>query len=287
MTQDVQYSTIESVQARWAEEGEGVPVLLVHGGGQGYCLDVWKDISADLSQRGWRVVAVDLPGYGGTKLAADLHAIPVVDFLKSFIDEVCGGKAHLAGHSVNGNHVVNLALRSPECLFSATTIGTGRLLPGFEQPGAGTQPGARPGGGGAGEARTGEPQPPTIDAVKATLLRDVFDPETLTDERLELVHGMIVANFEQSLAARRAGGARDQSLDEAEPLWTQLGDVKVPFMAVFGDGDKNGAGTRAGYLVKECPNVRVELVPNCRHLVQWDAPLVLSRLLNDFCNSTS
>jgi pimeloyl-ACP methyl ester carboxylesterase len=276
VAQNIHQSTIESVNTRWADEGDGTPILLVHGGGQGYCLDVWKDVSADLS-KDWRVVAVDLPGYGGTELASNFHPIPIVDFLQTFIDEICDGKAHLVGHSVNGNHVVNLALRSPEVLLSATTVGTGRLLPGYENPG-------RPGGGGGGAQRTGEPQPPTIDEVKATLLRDVFDEATLTDERLKLVHDMIIANFDQSLAARRAGGARDQSLDDAEPLWTQLGDVKVPFMAVFGDGDKNGAGTRAADLIRERPNIRVELIPNCRHLVQWDAPLVLSQLLNNFCS---
>jgi pimeloyl-ACP methyl ester carboxylesterase len=272
--QAIHYANVGSAHTRWADEGEGRAAVFVHGGGLGYSLEVWKEVSELLAASGWRAVAVDLPGYGESD--NDAPDRTVVDFLRGFIAEVSSEPVHLVGHSVNGSHVIELALAAPELLLSATTIGTGRVLPGYELP------------AGPRAAATGVPRPapqePTLDAIRQTLLRGVFDPATLTDERLERVlHFSTGANFEKSLARRGRGG--DDGGSDALPLWQRLNDAKIPLMAVFGDGDKNKAVDLVPRMPAECPNVLVHLIPNCRHLVQWDAPETLTEDLVGFFSS--
>jgi 4,5:9,10-diseco-3-hydroxy-5,9,17-trioxoandrosta-1(10),2-diene-4-oate hydrolase len=276
--QSVHYSEVDSVPTRWADEGEGQSVLLVHGGGAGYSLEVWSDVSSRLAERGLRAVAVDLPGYGETD--NDLPERTPVDFLSTFIAEVCGTSVHLVGHSVNGSHVIELALARPDLLLSATTVGTGRVLPGYEIP---TSPPRA-------SAPEGTPRPapkePTFDDVKKNLLRDVFDEATLTDERInQVLRNSTGANFAKLLARRGRRG--DDGASESVPLWQRMNDSKVPLMAVFGDGDKNNARELVPRMPAETPNVVVHLIPDCRHLVQWDAPDSLTDYLVQFISSLS
>jgi 4,5:9,10-diseco-3-hydroxy-5,9,17-trioxoandrosta-1(10),2-diene-4-oate hydrolase len=272
--QSIHFAEVGSVHTRWADEGSGQAVVFVHGGGLGYSLEVWEDVSSRLAERGWRAVAVDLPGCGESD--NDAPERTVVDFLRSFISDVCGGPVHLVGHSVNGSHVIEFALASPELLLSATTIGTGRVLPGYEVP-------AGPRAVGTAGPRPA-PQEPTLDDIRKNLLRDVFDPSTLTDERLgRILRFSTGANFEKSLARRGRGG--DDGGSDAAPLWQRLTAAEVPLMAIFGDGDKNKAVELVPRMSTETPNVLVHLIPNCRHLVQWDAPDALTGYLVDFFSS--
>lgn len=266
------FSDVGGIRTRWSSQGTGESVLLVHGGGLGYSLSVWNTVSDHLAERGWNPIALDLPGYGESSPPNDLEKYSVVDFLGAFIEEVCDDRVHLVGHSVNGNHVVNLAQSHPEVLISATTVGTGRLLPGYVEPKRKAQ--------NSSALPVADKAEPTLDDVRAVLTRDVYDPQVITEDRLQSVYEMSIgSNFVQSVSR---GGLRRET---AEPLWQKVQNLQVPLLTVFGAMDKNQAGILAPQLVKECPSVRVELIPNCAHLVQWDNPGVLVELMIDFFES--
>lgn len=268
----VMFSNVGGIRTRWSSQGSGEPVLLVHGGGLGYSLSVWDAVSDLLAERGWKPIALDLPGYGESSPPTDLETYSAVEFLRSFIDEVCNERVHLVGHSVNGNHIVNLSLSHPENLLSATTVGTGRLLPGYTELKRNVES--------SSASPSEKKSEPTREDVRVVLTRDVFDPQVVTEDRLESVYEMSVgANFVQSIA--RSSLRREI----AEPLWQKLQNLQVPLLAVFGAMDKNRAGALAPQLVKECPSVRVEVIPDCSHLVQWDKPEVLVELMTDFYES--
>ncbi len=93
---------------------DGPPVLLVHGtaGWGGF----WRNVSAHLAGRGWRVIAVDLPpfGYSAHDPQARSDRASQAARLAAVIERAAGRPAVVVGHSFGSGPVVELALRTPE-----------------------------------------------------------------------------------------------------------------------------------------------------------------------------
>jgi pimeloyl-ACP methyl ester carboxylesterase len=93
------------------EEGEGPPLLLVHGSpGDGRS---WARVVPHLRDR-FRVICPDLPGYGGSdRLAVDQPQGRVVA-MGAAVAHLAGhveGPVHVAGHSFGGNIALQAALQ--------------------------------------------------------------------------------------------------------------------------------------------------------------------------------
>ena len=108
-------------------EGDGTPVLLVHGFGAD--LNAWMFNQPVLAERR-RVIAVDLPGHGGSDKAVDGgKAETLADAVAGAADALDIGRAHLVGHSLGGAIAALLALRRPERVASLTLIASAGLGP--------------------------------------------------------------------------------------------------------------------------------------------------------------
>jgi pyruvate dehydrogenase E2 component (dihydrolipoyllysine-residue acetyltransferase) len=108
-------------------EGDSVPVLLLHGFGAD--LSTWMFTQPALAE-GRRVVAVDLPGHGGsTKHVDRVDADSLVAILGEVLDALGIARAHLVGHSMGGGIVSAFALRSPERVATLTLIASASLGP--------------------------------------------------------------------------------------------------------------------------------------------------------------
>jgi pimeloyl-ACP methyl ester carboxylesterase len=91
--------------------GSGEPLLLVHGLGSHY--HVWDPVMERLAAER-EVVAIDLPGFGGSApLPGDgaLDAQQLTDAVASFLDELGWDRAHIAGNSLGGWVALELAKR--------------------------------------------------------------------------------------------------------------------------------------------------------------------------------
>ena len=108
-------------------EGDGVPVLLVHGFGAD--LNTWMFTQPALAA-GRHAVALDLPGHGGS--AKDVGAADV-ESLSDAVEGALGAlgveQVHLVGHSMGGAIAASLALRRPERVASLTLIASAGLGP--------------------------------------------------------------------------------------------------------------------------------------------------------------
>jgi pyruvate dehydrogenase E2 component (dihydrolipoamide acetyltransferase) len=113
-------------------EGEGVPVLLVHGFGAD--LNTWMFTQPALAEER-RVIALDLPGHGGS--AKEMGAGDG-DSLTDAVEAALGAleieRVHLVGHSMGGAIATLLALRRPERVSSLTLIGSAGLGPEINGP---------------------------------------------------------------------------------------------------------------------------------------------------------
>ena len=108
-------------------EGEGVPVLLLHGFGAD--LNTWMFTQPALAE-GRRVIALDLPGHGGSaKDVGSGNAEHFTDAVASAAGALGIERVHLVGHSMGGAVAASLALRRPELVATLTLIASAGLGP--------------------------------------------------------------------------------------------------------------------------------------------------------------
>ena len=107
----------------YTDNGSGIPVVFLHG----FCEthQIWQSFSSSLSEN-YRVICLDLPGFGQSKLLPTGFSIAdvasnVISFLKGLKVESCV----LVGHSLGGYVTLEMAHQQPEfvngfCLFHST-----------------------------------------------------------------------------------------------------------------------------------------------------------------------
>lgn len=88
--------------------GRGEPLVLVHGVGSRW--QVWEPIIDTLAAE-FDVIAVDLPGFGASAPLAHTTVSTLADALVDFLAEQGIDTPHLAGNSMGGGIVLDLAAR--------------------------------------------------------------------------------------------------------------------------------------------------------------------------------
>jgi len=113
----VRLSTIESngIRMRVAEMGEGPVVLLAHGWPESWYS--WRHQLAALAEAGYRAIAPDMRGYGGTDAPEDVDAYDVITLagdLVGILDALGVDKAVMVGHDWGAPVATHAVLLHPE-----------------------------------------------------------------------------------------------------------------------------------------------------------------------------
>ena len=96
---------------RYRTAGEGPPLVLVHG--LGCSADYWMKNGPWLAASGYRVLAMDLPGFGRTDGPAFLSIIQQAFAVSAFVETLKLGPAAFVGHSLSCQTVLELAATEP------------------------------------------------------------------------------------------------------------------------------------------------------------------------------
>lgn len=106
----------------------GQPSLLfIHGAGMTHT--VWALQSRYFASRGRNVLAVDLPGHGGSEGAA-LDSIPALaDWIVALLEQLDLGQAALIGHSMGALVALDAAARYPEWVSALGLLGVAADMP--------------------------------------------------------------------------------------------------------------------------------------------------------------
>ena len=119
---------------RFVEAGAGAPLVLVHDFGA--TREVWTAAVMRLAQR-FRVVAPDLPGFGGSeKPDPQRYAYGWDAFSDSLFDLIAGlglGRVHVCGHGMGGGIALSLAARHP-ALVHKLVLASALIYPPMEHP---------------------------------------------------------------------------------------------------------------------------------------------------------
>jgi pimeloyl-ACP methyl ester carboxylesterase len=224
----------DNVEIAFLDEGEGEPIVLVHGFASNAAVNWvppgWLGL---LTAAGRRVIALDNRGHGASTKLYDppaYHSILMAADIRALLDHLALERADVMGYSMGARITAFLALEDPQRVRSAIFGGLGsRLIDGMGDPDDVAQ---------ALEA-------PSLDAVndpRARMFR-VFAEQTKSDLR--------------ALAACMRGSS--QTLTRAE-----IATIRVPALVAL--GTKDAIGGSAPELANLLPAGRALEIPGRDHM---------------------
>ena len=222
------------VEIAYLDEGEGDPVVLVHGFASNKNVNwVYPTWVSELRKKGYRVIAFDNRGHGdSSKLCdpEDYHIGTMASDITALMDHLAIARADVMGYSLGARMMGILAQTRPERVRSAIFGGLGIGL--IE-------------GGGPGES--------VARALEAPSLDDVTDPFARTFR----------AFADQTRSDRRALAA---CLRGSRRLMTQaeVAGIRVPTLIAVGTKDKIAGSARA--LANVISGAEVLDIPNRDHM---------------------
>jgi pimeloyl-ACP methyl ester carboxylesterase len=259
------FVTVDGLRTRYIEEGEGPPVLLLHGASLGSSADVFIRNLGPLARAGFRVIAFDQPGFGLTDVPADHSPAYRRDFIPKFMDALGLKRAALIGHSQAGNPAVQLALKEPARYSHVIVLGTGSLLPPLDGAGDAEGPAQQR------LERRMAAEEPTLEDTRKLLEATLFHHELITDDELALRHARSIGQNFEAFVARNKQAEEAPAKEPKTPMWQRLAEIQVPLLLIFGADDRARAADRANLLKQKMPTLDIHIIPNCKHLVPWDA----------------
>jgi pimeloyl-ACP methyl ester carboxylesterase len=127
-----QYFDSNGVQIHYTDEGQGEPVILIHGFAANADLN-WRllGITQALANE-YRVIVLDNRGHGLSDKPhdAEQYGVEMVRDVIRLMDHLQIEKAHVVGYSMGGFITLKLAIMFPDRLFGAAPCGAGWQVPG-------------------------------------------------------------------------------------------------------------------------------------------------------------
>jgi len=266
-------STVEAAGLRLAyrEQGEGPPVLLLHGWPTSSYL--WRNVMPPIAEAN-RVIALDLPGFGGSDKPPDVR----YDFeffegaLDGFLAALGVDEVAIAVHDLGGPVGVHWALHRPQRVTKVALLNT-LVYPEFSEAviafiQACTQPELRD--------QLTSPQ-----GLEAAMKLGVADESNVTDDVVSAVQEPFQTT-EARLALAAAGvGLEPEGFAEIARL---LPSLEVPVRAIYGEQDRilpDIAETMAR-VKRDVPHAEVTSLPGCGHFLQEEEPQEIGQQLARF-----
>jgi len=121
----IKFAEFRKTKVRYSDKGKGRVIVLLHGFLES--LEIFEEFSAKLS-KGFRVIAIDLPGHGQTPNVGYIHSMELMaQCVKEVMDQLHLKKYVVVGHSMGGYVALAFAELFPEpvaglCLFHSTAM---------------------------------------------------------------------------------------------------------------------------------------------------------------------
>ena len=226
-------------------------VIFIHGSGPG--ASGWsnfkKNVNA-LSETGYRVIVIDIPGYGQTSKPTD--AIYNLDFFTHYLDEFLVLKnitqAILIGNSLGGAIAIGYALDHPDKVSHLILMATGGIEEReiyFATEGI--------------QAMVKYPMgsPEFTKEVLGELLKLlVFDPKHVTQELIDERWQILQTQNAQVLASMQIPNLTDR-----------LQELSIPILGFWGYEDKFCPISGAHTIISHCNDARMNMLSQCGHWV--------------------
>ncbi len=275
----VKHVLVDGIDLAYVDSGGRKPPMVFLHGLSSY-MGFWE-YQVPAFQQQYRVLALDLPGYGASGRPDAPYTPPwFADTVAAWLDALgVREPAIVAGHSMGGQVAVHLALRHPDRV--------GRLIlsapAGFERFGAGA---ARTMRTYWHETRAMEASEENIRANFLTMVFNRHDEgvERFIEERVRVGQSAAFRGTSVAVSRSVAGMLDNLVLDLAK-------DVRAPTLIVYGTDDRmipnpvfNGGRTRtiAEQAAAAIPGSRLVMIPGAGHTVHHDAPRAFNDAVGEF-----
>jgi len=264
--------TIEGINISYIDEGEGMPLVLVHGIPTSSFL--WRAMVDELTAHG-RVIGPDLPGFGFSDppTGGDYSISHYAHILGSFLEALSIEKGVLICHDFGGPVTVMYALRHPERYQRLIILDTflhtdlpdwglfykiakiwpvGEVLMGF-----------------AGES-----------IAQSGLEAGVVNKSRITKEvirRYYMPDGSADKLNKTYLGTLRVDHVKDLTFIEQN-----LKAIDKPTLIVWGENDVYLPLSLADRIHQDIVGSKIEIIPNCGHFLQEDEPRKLTEIIVRF-----
>lgn len=266
------YLNLNGKALAYQEEGQGVPVVMLHGWPQ--TSHVWRKLTPLLSPR-HRVIRIDLPGLGESQGTGAFDTGSVADLIASATRQLGVTRYHLVGHDVGAWVAASLALRHPGQLETLTVVDAG--IPGL-MPDELFQPG--------NAARVWQFYFHAVADIPELLTRGrekeylgwYFQNKTVVKEAFtEHDIELYVAQYRRDGAMSNGFGYYRAFATSAEQNRAVKERLTLPVLAV---GGESGVGASLGSAMrKAATDVTTTVLAHCGHYVPEERPQDLAQAL--------
>jgi pimeloyl-ACP methyl ester carboxylesterase len=225
--------------------GSGDPIILLHANTG--TSENWQKQTPALVQAGYRVIAIDRPGWGKSTVRAGMKPISVAEDLDALADQLKLDKFHLLGVAGGGYIALDYAAWRPQRLKSLVVAASGLGLVGDEEAEAFRRRAAIPGFG---------QLPPEVREMSPSYRGT--NPEG-------------VARWKEIEAHAMQPGAvvppqRTPNTDE------KIASITTPILVVAGDVDLTTPSAAVRLWAKHLKTYDWLLIPEAGHSVAWEQP---------------
>ncbi len=247
----------DNTVVHYLDAGQGPVLVLVHG--LGSSSEDWRDSIRYLA-RGYRVVALDLPGYGKSDKPRSDYSIEYhVAAVNDFIDALGAGKVALAGNSMGGWIAATAALNNPDKISHLVLVDSAGLRLDKSPP--------------------INLNPATKEEERALLLA-LFANKSFVTEKL------VADRWEYRKGIRTTVQATLESFKTKLPLLDdRLKNIKVPTLIIWGRDDTLTPLAFAERFAKGIPGSKLIVIDDAGHLPQVEQPKAFYRAVKRFVRS--
>lgn len=273
------------VKAHYVTSGEDGPaVVLLHGGLPGASGTAgWLHMAPYLGAHGFRVYALDMPGFGLTEDPQNHYGYGqggYVDFIHDVANALCLDRFHIGGNSMGCSNAVAYLVAHPERILSFALISgnIGDLVP---RHASGAVTGHRGDVKAGGTTSSGYDY--TLEGMRDMISNVKVATDDLDADFIEMRWRASVRNRDIFEASKRAY-SRDDDVNQRARLRTahRLETMTIPGIYCGATEDSERALENLRRQEDALPNVQFFYVPGAGHQGQSDQPEVHNRLFEEF-----
>ncbi len=275
LTQEATSKTIDvgSLKIHYHDAGSGPVLLFIHGSGPG--ATGWSNFARNLDyfSEGYRVIAVDLPNFGGsTKVTVPPNVYSYyADVILGFMDALDIPVANLIGNSLGGGISIKMALDQPRRFDKLILMGAGGGMPIFTP---------LPSEGIKCAMDYYEAPGPTKEKLRQFLDVMVYDPSCITDDLVE-------ERFASSTQSGITPLFTRSRMPGQELLVHRLGELKQKTLIIWGRDDRTVFLDNSFIMLRLIPDVRLHVFGKCGHWAQWEKAEEFNQLVDSFLRPTA
>ncbi|MDM5226887.1 alpha/beta fold hydrolase [Cytobacillus sp. NJ13] len=256
---DAKIKNVNGTAISYYDEGTGEPLVLLHG----FCgsKDYWAGMISVLAEN-FRVIAVDLPGHGGSGLpAGDPSIEKMAEVIKGAIEEMELDKISLFGHSLGGYVTLAFAEAYEDKLKSFSLVHS-TASPDSEEGKKGR------------DAASGKIDKEGIESFIDGLVPKLFAPGEKHPEEIQVAKEIgYRTRPEGAKAALKAMKLRE---DRSHVLKS----TELPVLLVAGEKDQIVPPEKS--FAVEGPNIKQMTIKAAGHMSMYEAPQELAEIIQRF-----